>query len=135
MPKPIDTTVRWRSVVKYGQFVVHAFELEPGKWRARIWRADGAAIVITGRRKLRRFITGLDARSASAAMVVAMKAIDSGTFLAHREHIEKFWRFQNRAANDPVRDIREKSPGAKRKRPTGEFRMNDRKRSLEETLD
>jgi hypothetical protein len=121
--------------MKYGQFVVHAFEREPGKWRARIWRVDGAAIVITGRKKLRRFVTGLDVRTAPAAMLMAMKAIDSGTFLAHREHIEKFWRFQNRTSNYPVLDVPEKSPRAKRKRARGELQMNNRKRSLEETLD
>jgi hypothetical protein len=104
---PIGTSARWRSALEYKQFIIHAFEREFGKWRARIWRLNGAPIAMTGRTKLRRFVTGLDAKTAPAAILMAMAAIDAGTFSAHRVHSEKFWRCQDRASAEPSRQMRQ----------------------------
>jgi hypothetical protein len=75
------------SAMEYKQFVVRAFEREPGKWRACIKRADGKAVMPTmnHRPKLVRFVTGVDAKSAQAAMLMAMAAIDADAFSKHPE--------------------------------------------------
>jgi hypothetical protein len=68
--------------MEYKQFIVRAYEREPGKWRASVERADGNAIMaMTNRRKLAKFVTGLDAKSAQAAMQMAIAAVDAGAFL------------------------------------------------------
>jgi hypothetical protein len=69
--------------MEYKQFVVKAFEREPGKWRASVERANGKALIRgTGRqrRTLDKFITGMDATAAEAAMQMAMAAIDANAF-------------------------------------------------------
>ena len=72
--------------MEYKQFILLAFEHKPGKWRASVERANGKAIMTTtDRRKLAKFITGLDAKSAQAAILMAMAAIDSGAFSKHPE--------------------------------------------------
>jgi hypothetical protein len=72
---------RKSSAVEYRQFIVRAFEREPGKWRASVERANGKAIMITtNRRQLSKFVTGVDAKSAQAAMLMAIAAIDAGAF-------------------------------------------------------
>ncbi len=78
--------------MEYKRFIVHAFEQDSGKWRARIWRVDGAPIALAGRRKLKCFVTGIDANTAPDAMLMAMAAIDAGTFSANRVHRERYWR-------------------------------------------
>jgi hypothetical protein len=68
--------------MEYKQFVVQAFEREPGKWRASVERADGKAIMaMTNRRTLDKFVTGVDVKSAQVAILMAMAAIDAGAFL------------------------------------------------------
>jgi ribosomal protein L34 len=64
----------------YKEFTINAFEREPGKWRARVRRASGRSLITTRRTKMQEFITGIDADSASKAMVMAMDAIDAGAF-------------------------------------------------------
>jgi hypothetical protein len=67
--------------MEYKQFVVCAFEREPGKWRASVERADGKAIMaMTNRRTLAKFVTGVDVKSAQVAILMAMAAIDAGAF-------------------------------------------------------
>jgi hypothetical protein len=67
--------------MEYKQFIVRAFEREPGKWRASVERADGKVIMrMTNRRTLAKFVTGVDVKSAQAAILMAMAAIDAGTF-------------------------------------------------------
>jgi len=101
----------------YKQFVVRAFEHEPGKWRARISRVDGTPIKVIGRRKIREFVTGLDAKTAPAAMSMAMDAIEAGTFSPHRQDAERFWRFLDRAsAVRSDRDVRQISVRPTRRR-------------------
>jgi hypothetical protein len=67
--------------MEYKQFIVQAFEQESGKWRASVERTDGKAIMaMTNRRTLAKFITGVDVNSAQVAILMAMAAIDAGTF-------------------------------------------------------
>jgi hypothetical protein len=79
--------------MEYKQFIVTAFERQPGKWRARVRRASGRALIATGRTKMEQFVTGTDAKTASEAMIMAMDAIDSGAFSRKTSRsTEKFWR-------------------------------------------
>ena len=79
--------------MEYRQFIINAFEQEPGKWRACVRRANGKPLKATGRTKLQRFVTGIDAASADAAMIMAMDAIDAGSFSRRTARsTEKFWR-------------------------------------------
>ena len=66
--------------MEYKCFSVRAFEAAPGKWRAKVQRADGRHLKIGSRKKLKQFVTGLDAETAAAAMLMAIAAIDAGTF-------------------------------------------------------
>jgi hypothetical protein len=68
--------------MEYQGFVVRTFERDPGKWRASVERANGKAIMPAAhhRPRLARFVTGVDAKSAQVAMLMAMAAIDAGTF-------------------------------------------------------
>jgi hypothetical protein len=72
--------------MEYKQFIVEAFERAPGKWRARVRRSDDKAIIVmTDRPKLAEFVTGVDVKSAQAAMLMALAAIDAGAFSKHSE--------------------------------------------------
>jgi hypothetical protein len=66
--------------MEYKQFIVKAFERKPGKWRADVHRSDGKPLMVTGRAKLDKFVTGLDAATAQDALLMAMAAIDAETF-------------------------------------------------------
>jgi hypothetical protein len=67
--------------MEYKEFIVRAFEREPGKWRASVERADGKAIMaMTNRRTLAKFVTGVDVKPAQVAILMAMAAIDAGAF-------------------------------------------------------
>jgi hypothetical protein len=65
--------------LEYKRFFVRPFEREVGKWRARIQRMDGRPLLV-GQKRLQRFVTGLDTTTPNAAMLMALNAIDSGTF-------------------------------------------------------
>lgn len=69
--------------MEYKQFVVKAFEREPGKWRASVQRANGKALLSAmtrSRRAIDKFITCMDATAADVAMRMAMVAIDANAF-------------------------------------------------------
>jgi hypothetical protein len=72
--------------MEYKQFFLKAFEQEPGKWRASVQRLDGKPLMISGRErtKLQRFVTGTDAVSAENALLMAVHAVDAGTFSQRR---------------------------------------------------
>jgi hypothetical protein len=70
--------------MEYKQFIVKASERKPGKWRASVQRSDGKPMVVTGRMKLDKFVTGMDAATAQDALLMAMAAKDAETFLAPR---------------------------------------------------
>jgi hypothetical protein len=80
------------SHMEYKQFLVGGFEQQPGKWRARIRRADGKPIKITSGKKLEQFITGLDATTELDAILMAVAAIDAKSFSRLKGHEERFWR-------------------------------------------
>lgn len=78
--------------MEYKEFTISGYERELGKWRARVRRTNGRAL-IAGRAKLMEFVTAVDSRSEADAMAMAMEAIDAGTFSrASRQSSEKFWR-------------------------------------------
>ncbi len=78
--------------VDYKQFTISAYEREPGKWRARVRRTSGRAL-ISGRAKLLEFVTARDSASEADAMTKAIEAVDAGAFSrATKRSSEKFWR-------------------------------------------
>ena len=86
-------------LMEFKRFVVHAFEREPGKWRASIRRADGKPVKVIGHRNLEQIVTCFDAPTAVAAILMAMAAIDAGTFARDRVATEKFWRLRGRSSD------------------------------------
>jgi hypothetical protein len=78
--------------VEYKQFTISAYQREPGKWRARVRRTSGRAL-IAGRAKLLEFVTARDSASDAGAMTMAIEAIDAGAFSrTTKRSSEKFWR-------------------------------------------
>jgi hypothetical protein len=65
--------------MEYQQFVIKAFEIERGKWRAKISRRDGAPLALKGQELTREYVTGSDEKNAADALLVAMDMIDWGT--------------------------------------------------------
>ncbi len=63
------------SRMQYKGFDISAFEKEPGKWRARIFRANGRPSNATNR-KLQELVASADPSSAVAALTLVMEAID-----------------------------------------------------------
>jgi hypothetical protein len=86
--------------MEYKRFVVRAFEQEPGKWRASIRRADGKPVKIIGGEKLEQGNMSGDERTAAAALLTAMAAIDAGTSTRGRVGTEKFWRRRGQFSKD-----------------------------------
>ena len=86
--------------MEYKRFVVRAFEQEPGKWRASIRRADGKPVKIIGGKKLQQGNMSGDERTAAAALLTAMAAIDAGTSIRGRVATEKFWRRRGQFSRD-----------------------------------
>jgi hypothetical protein len=91
--------------MEYQGFVVEALEQEPGKWRAKILRSSGMPL-ITGRKRIRQFVTGTVATTAAAALLMALEAIDAGTFSSVAPLPEKFWRRRGQRSNVPTLDDR-----------------------------
>jgi hypothetical protein len=91
--------------MEYQGFVVDAFERDPGKWRAKISRSSGKP-VITGRKRIWKFVTGVDAATAPAALLMALEAIDAGAFSRAAPLPEKFWRHNGAGQARPARPPR-----------------------------
>jgi hypothetical protein len=91
--------------MEYKQFVVRAFEREPGKWRAKILLLDGEPL-IKGRKSVVQFVTGLDRTTPSAALLAALEAIDAGAFSRSSTLSEKFWRRRGQRSRAPAFDDR-----------------------------
>ena len=66
-------------LMEYKRFIVQAFEREPGKWRARVQRAD-RKLLWKGRAKIAEFVTAVDVTTPERAMQMALAAIDRGAF-------------------------------------------------------
>lgn len=78
--------------MEYKQFTISAYEKQSGKWRARVRRTSGRAL-IAGRAKLMEFVTAKDGASEADAISMAIDAIDAGAFArATKRSSEKFWR-------------------------------------------
>lgn len=80
--------------MEYNQFVINPFELRRGKWRARISRRGGAALVIKGQILAREIITNSDEKTAADALLLAMDMIDWGTIstAAGKAPVDGIWR-------------------------------------------
>lgn len=65
--------------MEYQQFVINAFEIRRGRWRARISRRDGTPLAVKARKLARECVTGSDEKTAAEALLVAMDMIDWGT--------------------------------------------------------
>lgn len=76
----IEWNNAWEWVMEYGKFIIKAFERKPSKWRAMVRRSDGKPLMVTGRAKLDKFITGVDAATAQNALLMAIAAIDAEAF-------------------------------------------------------
>jgi len=94
LPHPDTVFGLGRGRMEYQGFVVQAFERELGKWRAKIFRTSGKAL-FRGRKRNAQFVTGIDAATASAALLVAVKAIDAGAFSQAPTKPERIWRRRN----------------------------------------
>jgi hypothetical protein len=105
--------------MEYQGFVVEAFEREPGRWRAKISRSSRKPL-ITGRKKIWQFVTGADATTASAALLMALEAIDVGTFSSAVPEPEKFWRRRGRRSNARTGDDRSAGAAAHASQDEGE---------------
>jgi hypothetical protein len=88
--------------MQYKGFDIRAFEQEPGKWRARIVRANGKPLKASSR-NLRELETSVDLSSAVDAMISAMQTVDGLTlnmeatdvgFIFHntKRKAERHWR-------------------------------------------
>ena len=91
--------------MEYQGYVVRTFEREPGKWRAKILRPVGKPLV-TGRKRIVQFVTGVDRTTSSAALLVALEAIDAGAFSRPATLPEKFWHRRGQRSNGPISDNR-----------------------------
>jgi hypothetical protein len=111
--------------MEYQGFVVEALEREPDKWRAKIIRSSGMPL-ITGRKRIWQFVTGIDATTASAALLTALEAIDAGTFSCAAPLPEKFWRRRGQRSNAPTLDDRS-IPAARRTKQNGIVRTRSGK--------
>jgi hypothetical protein len=91
--------------MEYKHFVVRTFEREPGKWRAKILRYIGKPL-FTGRKSVVHYVTGVDRTTPSAALLVALEAIDAGAFSRSATLPEKFWRRRGQRSNARTIDDR-----------------------------
>jgi hypothetical protein len=91
--------------MEYQGYIVRTFEREPGKWRAKILRPVGKSLV-AGRNRIVQFVTGVDRTTPSAALLVALEAIDAGAFSRPATLPEKFWHRRGQRSNGPISDHR-----------------------------
>ena len=106
--------------MEYQGFVVEAFERDPGKWRAKICRSSGMPLIIMSRKRILQFVTGIDATSASAALVMALEAINARAFSRAPPLPEKFWCHNGHGENSSGRALGEhRSRTKKRPRKPG----------------
>ena len=106
---PIPSLYPGGGRMEYRGFVVDAFERDPGKWRAKLSRSSGRPL-ITGRKRIWQFVTGIDTTTAPAALLMALEAIDAGTFSSASPLPEKFWRRRGKRSNAPTLDGRSIRP-------------------------
>jgi hypothetical protein len=85
--------------MQYKGLEITAFEQGPGKWRARIVRANGRPLQ-TNDRQLLESVTSTNLSSAADALTLAMEAVDAaGLFFGNTNRKpERFWRVLLRAS-------------------------------------
>jgi hypothetical protein len=83
--------------MEYKQFHLRACEREPGKWRAKIRRADGKPMLVIGQKKIEYIVTNYDAATSAAALSMAIDVIDIRSFKRNKVAREKFWRRRARS--------------------------------------
>ncbi len=85
--------------MQYKGLEITAFEQGPGKWRARIVRANGRPLQ-TNDRQLLETVTSTNPSSAVDALTSAMEAVDAaGLFFGDTNRKpERFWRVRLRAS-------------------------------------
>lgn len=100
--------------MQYKGFEITAFEQSPGKWRARIVRANGRALEADDRRLLET-LSSANLPSAVDALKLAMEGVDArGRFFRNADRrAERFWRVLLRTSETSGRSA---YPLAKRKR-------------------
>ena len=86
-----------RGRMEYLGFVVEAFEQRARQMAGENLRSSGKPL-ITGRKRIWQFVTGIDATTAPAALLMALEAIDAETFSSAAPLPEKFWRRHGRRA-------------------------------------
>ncbi len=79
--------------MQYKGLDITAFEREPGKWRARIVRANGRPLKANDRQLLES-VTSANLSSPVDALTLAMEAVDvAGLFFRNTNRkTERFWR-------------------------------------------
>jgi hypothetical protein len=80
-----------RRAMQYKGFDIKTFEQEPGKWRARIFRANGRPSNDTNQ-KLQEFVASADPSSAVDTLILAMEAIDDLLSRNSNWKMERHWR-------------------------------------------
>ena len=115
--------------MEYQGFVVDAFERDPGNWRAKLSRSSGRPL-ITGRKKIWRFVTSVDATTASAALLIALAAIDAGTFARAASLPEKFWRRRGQRSNTPARTVPQANRGTRHSIERARIRTSQPSRAI-----
>jgi hypothetical protein len=85
--------------MQYKGLEITAVEQGPGKWRARIVRANGRPLQ-TNDRQLLESVTSTNLSSAADALTLAMEAVDAaGLFFGNTNRKpERFWRVLLRAS-------------------------------------
>jgi hypothetical protein len=85
--------------MQYKGFEITAFQQGPGKWRARIVRANGRPLD-TNDRQLLESVTSANLSSAIDALTSAMEAVDAaGLYFGNTNRKpERFWRVRLRAS-------------------------------------
>jgi hypothetical protein len=82
--------------MQYKGLYITAFEREPGKWRARILRANGRPLK-ANEQQLLEPVTSANLSSAVDALTLAMEAVDAaGLFFRNtNRETERFWRVRS----------------------------------------
>jgi hypothetical protein len=113
--------------MQYKGLEITAFEQRPGKWRARIVRANGRPLE-GNHRQLLATVTSANLPSAVDALTLAMEAVDaSGRFFRNADRgAERFWRVLLRTSETSGRSpypLAKKKP--RRRRVSGQVGITD----------
>ena len=87
--------------MQYKGLEITAFEQGPGKWRARIVRANGSLL----KRDDRKLLEPITSATAVDALMLAMEAVDAAGLFFHNADrgTERFWRVLLRTSETSAR--------------------------------